>query len=228
MKTNKQSCDLQTCFLCKNCTREWLAAVAAHRTNINCKKGELIFKEGDETKGIYFLNSGKVKVHKHWGEDKELIIRFAKTGDILGHRGLGKTNVYPISATAIESSVLCFITIDFFNASFKVNTDFAYKLLMFYAAELQESERRMRNLAHMPVKGRIADALLSLQQKFGTTGEGFIDITLSRQDLASFAGTTYETAFRVMTEMMEEGIIDTYGKNIFIKSTAALEQMVYG
>jgi len=207
---------------------EWLAAVAAHRTNINCKKGELIFKEGEETKGIYFLNSGKVKVHKHWGEDKELIVRFAKTGDILGHRGLGKTNVYPISATALENSVLCFINIDFFNTSLKVNSGLAYKLLMFYAEELQESERRMRNLAHMPVKGRIADALLSLQEKFGTTQEGFINITLSRQDLASFAGTTYETAFRVMTELTEDGFADIAGKNIYIKNTAALQQLVNG
>jgi CRP/FNR family transcriptional regulator len=35
--------------------------------------------------------------------------------------------------------------------------------MMFFAEELKVSERRMRNLAHMPVKGRVAQAILSLQ-----------------------------------------------------------------
>ena len=87
---------------------------------------------------------------------------------------------------------------------------------MFFADELQESENNMRNLAHMPVKGRIAQALLTLHQKFGSTKENGIDILLSRQDLASLAGTTYETVFRFMNELTEEGIIAVTNKNIAI------------
>ena len=80
----------------------------------------------------------------------------------------------------------------------------------------------MRNLAHMPVKGRIANALLYLQQKFGVTSEGSIDIILSRQDLASYTGTTYETLFRVMNELAEENSLKMIGKNIFILNEEAL------
>jgi CRP/FNR family transcriptional regulator len=88
--------------------------------------------------------------------------------------------------------------------------------MMFFAGELKESEKKMRNLAHMPVKGRIAQALLSMHDKFGTTAEGFIDINLSRQDLASYIGTTYETVFRVMNELVQEGSIALQGKNICV------------
>jgi CRP-like cAMP-binding protein len=49
----------------------------------------LFFTEDEEVKGIFFINKGKAKVHKQWG-DKELIVRFAGQGDIVGHRGLGK------------------------------------------------------------------------------------------------------------------------------------------
>lgn len=88
--------------------------------------------------------------------------------------------------------------------------------MMFFAEELQVSERKMRNLAHMSVKGRVAQALLTLKEKFGVTSEGFIDIVLSRQDLASFAGTTYETVFRIMNELTQENILTVSGKNIVI------------
>ncbi|HWB27523.1 MAG TPA: Crp/Fnr family transcriptional regulator [Chitinophagaceae bacterium] len=205
---------------------EWIEAVAVHRTNIYCKKGEVILSEGDEVKGIYFLYSGKVKVHKHWDKDKELIVRFAKPGDIVGHRGFGKTNIYPISATALENSTLCFIEVDFFKSSLKVNVNFMYDLMMFYAEELQESEKRMRNLAHMPVKGRIAHTLLYLREKFGVTRDGYIDITISRQDIASFAGTAYETAFRAISELGEEGLLLLTGKNILLKDITALEKII--
>ncbi|WP_368891246.1 helix-turn-helix domain-containing protein [Escherichia coli] len=37
---------------------------------------------------------------------------------------------------------------------------------------------------------------------------------MSKQDLASYTGTTYETLFRIMNEMAEEGSISVDGKKI--------------
>lgn len=221
MKTLKAKCNLKTCLLCRLCQKEWLPAVDAHRQNFTVKKGEAIFQEGDEVKGIYFVYDGAVKVHKHWGE-KELILRFAKMGAIIGHRGLGKDLVYPVSGTAIEPTAICFVELDFFQASLKTNHELLYELMQFFATELKESERNMRNLAHMPVKGRMAQALLTLDEKFGCTQDGFLNIGVSRQDLASFAGTTYETAFRVMNEFAEEGNVGVEGKRIRIQNKEGL------
>ena len=223
MKKIKTPCDLQTCLMCRLCQKEWLPAIAAHRTNFKVEKGEVIFKEGGVMQGIYFVYEGTVKVHKQWG-DKELILRFAKKGNIIGHRGLAKDLLYPVSGTAIESVTVCFVDLEFFKATLKVNHEFLYELMLFYATELKESERNMRNLAHMSVKGRIAQALITLQEKFGCTGDGFVDILLSRQDLASFAGTTYETLFRTLNELIEEDVIKLKGKHIAIIKKEALEK----
>jgi len=165
-----------------------------------------------------------VKVHKQWGE-KELIVRFAKKGDIVGHRGLGTDNYYPVSATAIEPSTVCFIEIEFFLTSLKVNQDFLYQLMMFFAEELKVSERKMRNLAHMPLKGRVALALLTLDEKFGVLPDGFIDLTLTKQDLASYTGATYETVFRVLNDLSEEKLVKLSGKNIGILDKQRLTEI---
>lgn len=166
--------------------------------------------------GIWFIYKGKFKVHKQWGNDKELIVRLAREGDIVGHRGMGGDNIYPISATALEPSDVCFVELDFFTATLKVNPNFLYELTMFFASELKESEKRMRNLAHMPVIGRIANSLLSLQQKFGIDAAGNINMKLSRQDLASYTGTTYETVFRILNELVTTNVIKINGKQIHI------------
>jgi len=225
MKKDKHGCDLQSCMLCNLCMPAWKPAIDAHRKSLTFKKGQLLFKEGDPVNGIYFVNTGKVKVHKHWGEDKELIVRFAQEGDIVGHRGVGSKMVYPVSATALETVNVCFIDLDFFQSTLKVNHDFLHALMMFYASELQESEKNMRNLVHMPVKGRIAHGLLFLLNKFGANEEGYINMILSRQDLASYTGTTYETAFRIMSELIQENIIAVSGKQVAVKDAARLLQL---
>jgi len=196
--------------------QEWIPAIEANRKTFHFKKGELIFKEGEKVKGIFFIYKGTIKVHKKWGSEKELIVRIAKDGDIVGHRGLGSNTHYPVSGTALEPATVCFIDLDFFQATLKVNNEFLFQLMMFFADELQESERRMRNLAHMPVKGRVAQALLLFKNKFGVNENGFIDITLSRQDLASYVGATYETVFKVINEFSEDEIIKVLGKHIGI------------
>lgn len=211
-------------MLCRLCIHEWLPAISANKVNYEFKKGEVIFKEGDEMTGIYFVYDGKVKVHKHWDEEKELIIRFAKKGDIFGHRGLGNDLIFPVSATALENTTVCFIDREFFYTSVKINNEFLLKLMLFFAEELRVSEKRMRDLAHMQVKGRVANALIVLKNKFGTDDAGNINIRLSRQDFASYAGTTYETVFRIMNELSEEKILKVSGKDIAILDEELLSQ----
>ncbi|HEY0244234.1 MAG TPA: Crp/Fnr family transcriptional regulator [Mucilaginibacter sp.] len=216
MKKSSSVFNIDSSFLYKNCIPEWVPAVLANKKNFKVKKGELIFKEGDPVTGIYFVNSGNVKVHKRWDDEKELIVRFAKDGAILGHRGLGANAVYPVSATALQAGIVEYIDMEFFEATLKVNDGLTYQLLQLFAEELRESERKMRNLAHMPVKGRVAEALIILKNQFGLTDRGFINIELSRQDLASFAGATYETVFRVINELVHEKLLTLSGKSISI------------
>ena len=206
--------------MCRGCKPEWLKAIDVNREFLHYNKGESIFREGDTVNGMYFIYSGLVKVHKKWSDNKELILRFAKEGAIVGHRGLGGDIIYPVSATALAASDICFVDLDFFMATLKVNPDYLFELMMFFAAELKESEKRMRNMAHMNTKGRIGQSLLTLQDKFGADTDGYINLEISRQDLASYTGTTYETLFKIMNELADEKVI-----HIDSKRTKLLDQV---
>jgi len=224
----KVNCNVSDCFLCTNCFPGWKELIALKKTTWLFKKGESIFNEQDKVQGIFFIYSGAVKVYKQWGEEKQLIIRFAKGGDILGHRGLGGNKTYPVSATALETTRACFITDEFLEATLQTNHFFIYRLMQFYMEEMQKAEARMRNLAHMEVKGRIAEALLDIQQTFGINEEGYIAVTIIRQDIASYAGTTYETVFKFFNELTEQKIIRTQGKDIKILNAKKLQGLIPG
>lgn len=225
MKKAREICDLQSCFLCTRCLPDWVPAVSKHKTNLRFKKGATIFSEGAPVEGIFFIYSGKVKIHQQWGVNKELIVRFAKAGDILGYRGLGNEKVYTVSATALEDVVVCYVDIPFFETTLRVNHDMTYELMEFYANELLDAEKRMRNMVHMEVRGRVAETLLKLKDTFGDNEEGFIDIVLTKQDLAAYSGTTYETFSRTVADLLKEKVIKVSGKSIGILKTKKLEEL---
>lgn len=221
----RSNCDLSACFFCQGCSTEWLELTKLKKQTFLFKKNEQLLTEGTAVTGIYFILSGTVKVHKQWGENKELIIRFAKQGDVLGIRGFGDT-LYRISATTLEETIACFVPEEHLQASLRINPVLSYKLIQFYATELNNAERRMSDLAHRDVKGRIAETLLMLQDTFGEGKDQFIQITLSRQDIAAYAGTTYETVFKIFTEWIASGWIKTDGKRVRIKGKKELQSCI--
>lgn len=220
------ACGLDQCFLCRHCMPEWGEITAGHKRTLIFRRGKPLFSEGDPVTGIFFLYSGVVKIHAPWVDGREMIMRFARSGDIVGHRGLGGHTAYPVSATALEDTVACFIHNEFLELSLKANPSLTYTLMHFYCTELQKAEKRMRDMTHMEVKGRIAGALLDILVGFGTLADGTLALKLTRQDIAAYAGTTYETVFKFFTELTASEVIATSGKDIQILAPERLEQMV--
>jgi CRP-like cAMP-binding protein len=219
-------CGLDRCFLCKHCLPSWKQLIAIKKTTRVFKRGKKIFTEGDPVTGIFFMNEGSVKISKNWGGNKDLIIRFAKGGDIVGHRGFGSELVYPVTATALEDSVVCFIENELLDSTLLTNTAFTYHFMQEYAKELQRAEKRMWDLVHREVRERIIMALFEIADAFGTMDNNFIAIPITRQDIAAYAGSSYETVFKLFSDLTAKSILTTVGKNIKINDRSALEAML--
>ncbi|MBL7698980.1 MAG: Crp/Fnr family transcriptional regulator, partial [Chitinophagaceae bacterium] len=125
-----------------------------------------------------------------------------------------------------EPAKVCFIANDFLESTLQTNPSFTNGFLHFYSDELQRSERRLRDLVHMNVRGRVALALLEIAEFFGTAPDKFIAVPIMRQDIASYAGTTYETVFKLMTDFTQNKIITTDGKRIRILKPGALKAFI--
>ncbi len=91
---------------------------------------------------------------------------------------------------------------------------------------INDASREMRNLALMEVKGRVADTLLEIANVFGTSKNKYIAVAISRQDISAYAGTTYETVFRLLRSMLQDKIISVSGKTIRINDMEKLKKMV--
>lgn len=212
-------------IISKYCSKEWNEFVNFHKKEISYKPKAVIFNEGDETLGIYIIRNGKVKVMTTDLDGKQRLIRLASDGDILGHRGFWGNWKYPITAIALEKTQMTFIPLNVFNQVVKANIDLCFYLVTFFAEELRRSEEKMMQL---PVRNRVAKALLLNYEAFGFKSESNNELsyTISRKDIAGVAGTTYETVIRELADMNENKIIKIIGKQIAIRDLKKLEKRV--
>ncbi|MRI00181.1 cyclic nucleotide-binding domain-containing protein [Kriegella sp. EG-1] len=216
------ACTNEYCLIKKNINSSVVAKFTEHRKQIRCKKGQQFIMEGAPVTGLFFVLKGRVKVLRTGLLGKEQIVRFAKEGEIIGHRGFGTGEFYSISAVALEDCTLCYFSKEDVQAILQKEPALTYDLMLFYANELNNSEAKVKSLSQMTVRERVIDTLLYVNRKFGQQS-GFISLLLSRREYADYAGTTEEQIIRVFSALKKEKLITTKGKRIGIINNSLLK-----
>jgi CRP/FNR family transcriptional regulator len=193
------------------------------------RTGELIFKQGGVPFGLFILFQGKVKISKTGNDGRELIVRLAKEGDIIGYRALLGEDNYFCSATAIDNVQICFIPKDSLFKLIAKSPDIAFKLMKIFAADLRKAESNSTALTQKQVRQRVAEALLLLKEIYAFEADGFtLNIKLTREEFASIAGTVRETATKLLSEFKSNGLIELDNKRIKILDLIRLREMANG
>lgn len=225
------NCTSSNCFVNRFVSAEWKEHIMAGKSAKRYKTGSAVLQEGDPVQGIYFIYSGKVKVFNTGPDGRSQIVRLAGNGDILGHRGMGVNMRYPISASTLEEATICFINTADFLKALEHNPAFAISLLMFYASELRRVEYKLRSLSQMTVKQKLADALLTIRDIYGTRklhGKKVLAVKLSRQEFADIIGASIEEVIRTFSVFRKEGALGLEGKYISIVNSRKLERLLKG
>lgn len=184
------------------------------------KKGE-IFSEGDAPVNVYFVKSGHVKIFKSHPDGKELITALANANDFFGFEPILEGTLYQESAVALQDTELVMIPKrDFITLLQSPVVSASFISLL--CKKVAEKENQLVNQAYNSVRQRTAEALLKAT-KLRDEAE---NIQISRDDLAKMVGTAPESVIRVLTDFKDEGLIETEGGKIRIKSPSRLEKVV--
>ena len=220
------SCHGDKCAPFIFCQPEELSQVSAAKTCQHYGKGQVIFQEGTPTSGLYCIHSGKIRVIKVGGDGKEQVVHLGKEGDILGLSALMTDAIHSTSAITLEESIVCFVPRSSFLHLLVSNSQFCTALMRLLADSLRQAEQGMLHLAYKPVRERLASALLLLLHTYQPAAkhEQF-SITISREELASLAGTVKETTIRLLSEFKEDGIVASKGSQITILKPEKLSEI---
>ncbi|MDL1913608.1 MAG: Crp/Fnr family transcriptional regulator [Bergeyella sp.] len=186
------------------------------RLVLSFKKGAVLFDEGEVAKGVFFIAKGTAKLSKTSVYGKEQILRFIKEGDLIGYRSLLCGELLGARAEAMTQLEAVFIPSGIFIYLLQGNSTLSYCMLQKIAYELGESSNTVAFLAHKTVRERLAEILLLLEKKLGKDTEGYINISLTREEIANLIGTATESAIRLISEFRTDLLISVEGRNIKI------------
>ena len=190
------------------------------------KKGEIIYKEGENPSGLICLSSGKVKIFKEGIGGREQIVRMAKPIGFIGYRALFAEENYIASAVAIEDSTVCILNKDSIFRIMKGNAELTLRLIKTMATELGFSNSRTVTLTQKHIRGRLAESLLFLNETYGFEEDGStIKVYLSREDIANLSNMTTSNAIRTLSTFASEKVIALDGRKIKILDLKKLERI---
>jgi CRP-like cAMP-binding protein len=184
-----------------------------------------VYTEGNRPTRLFFVEKGKVKTFKTNEYGKELVIGLYNEGDFLGYTALLEGTAYHETAEALEDTELAVIPREDFEQLVYSNKEIAQKFIKLLVKNVSEKENQLLGIAYNSLRKKVAEALVTLKNKFKGSSENF-SIDISRENLASVAGTATESLIRTLTDFRNEKIIDIVDGNIKIVNEKKLENLM--
>ena len=228
MESRCENCIIRQFNSLRAMSKEELQQVSDSKVTKKVKKGEHLFDEGEKLNGVYCVRNGVSKLSKLSANGKDQIVKLATKGEVIGQRSVISEEHTNLSAVAVSDMEVCFIPKESINHTLQKNPNFTLEVLRHMAHDLKEADDVIVNISQKTVKQRIAEAFLYLKNNFGEDEEGFLALTLSREDISNVVGTATESAIRIISEFKKKGLIHTSGKRIGIKNERKLMEMVEG
>lgn len=211
---NPSDCRTQKNSIFRHLSTEEVEQLSADMICKLHKKGEILYKEGNKLNGVYYVNTGIIKIFKTGIEGRDQIIRFCKPGEIFGYRSVLSEEPACTSAKVLEDSILFFIPANALIHFLNTHAVLAKDLLIVSCKELGEANSFITDIAQKSVRERLAEVLILLKNKFGLEDDNTLKINLTREELANIIGTATESVIRLLSEFKQDHLIDIHGRKI--------------
>jgi CRP/FNR family cyclic AMP-dependent transcriptional regulator len=188
---------------------------------------QVLFLAGDAGDGCYRVEQGLLKVSIISPAGAERILAIVGPGAILGE--LATIDGLPRSASvaAVRDSELSFVSRASFQAFADEHPDIYKHLVTLLAARLRDTDAVVAAGSFLPLKGRVARALLDLSEAFGQdVGKGRILIRqkISQSDVAAMAGIARENVSRILNDWIRDKLVSRLSGYYCLENKARLER----
>ena len=193
---------LRQCRILKGLKPESIRSLAPLATPVQYAKGAYIFHDGDPREFYYFVWQGLIKLHKGSPSGKNVTFVIATGGDTLNAAALSVRKHFLSAQAMTEATVLRIPRREFwaFEAKYPV---IALNIIALVTEGLDIEYNRIVDIIGQEVELRVVHSLFTLANKFGP------NLQLKREELANYAGTTTETAIRILSKLRKKGIVSS-------------------
>ncbi len=194
-----------------------------NRYEVRYKKGETIFKQGSALTHIACFTSGMAKIFIEGLNNRNLIIKIVKKGEMVGGPGMHTDFRHHFTVSALNDVQVCLLDAEAFQNVIKTNSKFALAMMRKMNKQGIMNFEKFINLTQKQMPGRIADAIFYLSEVVHEN-EAF-DAEISRQDLADMTAMTKESAIRILKEFKDARLMQVEGNHFEILNKEALKKI---
>jgi CRP/FNR family transcriptional regulator, polysaccharide utilization system transcription regulator len=199
----------------------------ANKKEIDYKAGEMIYKQGTESKYLIFLLSGMAKVYIEGDNKKNFILELVKPFQFIDIPSIFDDDMLYRSSAAVVDSRACMVDLQAFKSIILGSKNNIPRLVKHFNHTQNRYSDRLTNVIYKNMEARIADAFLYLVNEIYFSR--VFTLNLSRSDLADLAGMSRESTSRIISQFREQEILKVAGKKVEILDKKQLEQIArYG
>jgi CRP/FNR family transcriptional regulator len=194
---------------------ERLATVAVWQTY---SPGQIIFLEGEVSGGLWFVQTGRVKIIKQSLNGRILGLCMMTSGKCFGSCPLFGMDKNPATAQAVDEVTLLVVPQERLNHLIHEDANLAGALLRIYSQRLLHLARLSEKLGAWTTGDRINDCLLA----YAEPTDGYAVVRLTHEKLADLAGTVREVVTRHLSQLERGGTIQIEQGHILLLDTNRL------
>lgn len=191
------------------------------------KKKDVVYREGEYPHSLLYVKSGTIKLSKTNEYGKEFIVQLAGAGEFLGYLALLENAPYSEDAVAMEDAELAQISVEDFRKLMNSNREVTNNFIRILSKNVLEHEQRLLKLAYGNVRERVAGVIFNLYERYGQEDQR-IDLNISREELAGYAGIATESLIRTLSDLRAEDVIGNDGKQITVSNLDRLKRIAEG
>lgn len=188
----------------------------------NFLKGSVLFRDGELTKEMYVIHSGRVKITKKVG-DVEKTLAVLGAGEFFGEMATLLDKPRSAAAEVVEDSLLIVMDPQTFETMISSNVGIALKIIKKLASRLWETNEKIGNLMLRDNMSRVVHILMHMAETSGMKDENCVRVNITPKELAHEAAIDVYVVKELMEKLSEKNIIMLEEKAINIKSIHKLK-----
>ena len=208
--------------------RPALAAIDSISSSATYPKDAILFVEGQDSRGVFVLCNGRVKLSTTSADGKSIIARIAEPGEVVGLAGTLSGKPYELTAEALEPLQANFIPKDAFLQFLREHADAAVRVAEIMSKIYQATLLEVRYLGFSSSTAeKLARFLLDLPAHPTSNGNGNFraTLTLTHKEIGETIGASRETVTRLFTSFKREGLVEVHGATILVPDRKKLEKL---
>ncbi len=226
---------IESCADCTRCRPGFFCAfsevvakavdLSSHRSTL--PPGAILFVEGQHSRGLFILCSGKVKLSTTSREGKVLILKTAEAGEPLGLSAAISGQSYEMTAETATPCHINFVDRRSLLALLQSHSEVGMHAAQSLSLEFQSAYRDMHDLVlARSSSGKLARLLLSFAKvQFSNVDETRLRSIMTHEEMAQRIGSSRETVTRLLSDLKKKHLIRLDGATLVIQNRTALEAL---